>query len=62
MIPSIDFIVYIYIYTWNPNEPCFERKWPFFGGFQVYTSSVLFRNIRGKFGSVGLEISPMSLI
>ena len=51
----------IYIYTWNPNEPCFERKRPSFGGFQVYTS-VLFRNIRGKFGSVGLEISPMSLI
>ena len=24
--------VYIYIYTWNPNDPCFDCKRPCFGG------------------------------
>ena len=25
--------IYIYIYTWNPNDPCFAWKGPCFGGF-----------------------------
>ena len=25
---------YIYIYSWNPNDPCCEWKGPSFGGFK----------------------------
>ena len=35
--------VYIYIYTWNPNDPCFDWKSPCFGG-------LTFKN-RGHLGS-----------
>ena len=26
---------YIYIYTWNPTDPCFDRKRPYFGWLVV---------------------------
>ena len=29
-----DTCVHIYIYSWNPNDPCCEWKWPSFGGFK----------------------------
>ena len=35
--------VCIYIYTWNPNDPCFDWKSPCFGG-------LTFKN-RGHLGS-----------
>jgi len=28
---SLKYINYIYIYTWNPNDPCFCCKRPSFG-------------------------------
>ena len=27
--------IYIYIYTWNPTDPCFDRKRPYFGWLVV---------------------------
>ena len=33
---SIDiYIYYIYIYTWNPIDPCFDRKRPYLGWLVV---------------------------
>ena len=34
---------FVYVHTWNPNEPCFHWKGPSFGGFN-------FQN-RGQTGS-----------
>ena len=31
---SIQIYILVYIYTWNPNDPCFEWKRPSFGGFK----------------------------
>ena len=40
----------IYIYTWNPNDPCFDRKRHCFGG-------LTFKN-RGQLGSRYIYIYP----
>ena len=29
---EVDSEVILYIYTWNPNDPCFDWKRPCFGG------------------------------
>ena len=43
----------IYIYTWNPNDPCFDWKGPYFGG-------LIFKN-RGQLGSMYINTPTWSL-
>ena len=44
MCNHLRYLMHNYIHTWNPNDPCFDWKRPFFG-------VVIFKN-RGHLGSV----------
>ena len=43
--PIFGNILYIYIYTWNPNDPCFDWKRPCFRGLTFKNRRHLGSNI-----------------
>ena len=47
---------YIYIYTWNPNDPCFDRKRHCFGGLNGWPSKIEVSWVLGTYISQMLHV------
>ena len=64
-----DICIYIYTYTWNPNDPCFDRTRPDFGGINAknrgqtslrYLNSKCIQNTTDIFQNDVFKVSTLS--